>query len=102
MRVQDQKRAMLEPFPEFPAVREFVGKVRADRRCGKAFPLPDGSASECDGASANPCCSRWNFCGPGADHCDCPQCVDFRTSDQKGEFTFDIDRPGGNLQQPPF
>ncbi len=64
---------------------DLVGRVRTDRRCGKEFPLPDGSASECDGNSANHCCSKWGYCGPGADHCDCVGCVDFRSVDPKGK-----------------
>lgn len=59
----------------------FVGRWRTDRRCGSEFPLPgDGAPAECDPASANPCCSKWGFCGPGADHCKCPTCKDYRTS----------------------
>merc|ERR1712064_16110 len=48
------------------------GRVRSDRRCGPEFPLDDGEPSECDGASGNHCCSNWGYCGPGADHCECP------------------------------
>jgi len=59
------------------------GRVRIDRRCGNEFPLPDGQPSECDGASENPCCSKWGYCGPGDAHCACPTCVDYRTEDQK-------------------
>merc|ERR1712117_99717 len=59
------------------------GRVRSDRRCGAEFPLEDGSPSECDGATDNHCCSNWGYCGPGADHCECPTCVDYRTPDQK-------------------
>lgn len=58
-------------------------KVRGDRRCGSEFPLPDGSASECDGNGPNHCCSKWGYCGPGADHCDCPTCKDFRSQSQR-------------------
>ncbi len=61
------------------------GRVRNDRRCGQQFPLDDGTASECDPNSANYCCSKWGYCGPGADHCDCPECTDYRTSEQKGK-----------------
>merc|ERR1712203_1329373 len=58
-------------------------KVRGDRRCGSEFPLPDGSPSECNGNGPNHCCSKWGFCGPGADHCDCPTCKDFRSKSQR-------------------
>lgn len=56
------------------------GKVRSDRRCGKDFPLDDGTPSECDGNSANHCCSKFGYCGPGADHCDCVGCTDYRSA----------------------
>jgi len=59
----------------------FKGRTRADRRCGPDFPLPDGEPSECDPVSENPCCSNWGFCGPGADHCSCPKCRDYRPKD---------------------
>ena len=61
----------------------FDGKVRADRRCGSSFLLPDGSESECDGSSENPCCSKWGYCGPGDEHCSCPTCKDYRTEEDK-------------------
>lgn len=59
------------------------GRVRVDRRCGSEFPLEDGLPSECDGSSFFPCCSKWGYCGPGADHCTCPTCVDYRTGEEK-------------------
>ena len=62
----------------------FGGKVRSDRRCGKEFPLQDGSPSECDSTSENPCCSKWGFCGPDAEHCSCTGCVDYRSQEQRG------------------
>ena len=67
----------------------FGGKVRSDRRCGAGeFALDDGSPSECDGSSENPCCSKWGFCGPDADHCACEGCVDYRSKDQIGSIIF--------------
>ena len=65
-------------------VPEFVGKVRTDRRCGSEFPLPDGKPSECDPKSDNACCSKWGYCGPDADHCECEECVDYRRDDITG------------------
>merc|ERR1712026_635710 len=59
------------------------GRVRSDRRCGPEFPLSDGQPSECDGATENHCCSNWGYCGPGSEHCDCADCVDYRTADQR-------------------
>ena len=60
------------------------GKVRSDRRCGEEFPLEDGTISECDPLGPNYCCSKWGYCGPGADHCDCPECVDYRNENSPG------------------
>jgi len=59
---------------------DFVGRVRKDRRCGSEFPLPGtlDEPSECDPKSENFCCSKWGFCGPDADHCDCPECINYR------------------------
>merc|ERR1712226_1098055 len=58
------------------------GEVRDDRRCGSESPADDGKPGKCDGNSANPCCSKWGYCGPGADHCSCPGCEDFRPKDK--------------------
>ena len=70
---------------DLTVLTNFGGKVRSDRRCGGGeFALDDGSPSECDGTSENPCCSKWGFCGPDADHCACEGCVDFRNQDQIG------------------
>lgn len=69
------------------------GKVRSDRRCGADFPLEDGSASECDGNSANHCCSKFGYCGPGPDHCDCVGCVDFRSAVPIGTFLMQFHIP---------
>ena len=66
------------------------GKVRSDRRCGEEFPLDDGSVSECDPMGTNYCCSKWGYCGPGADHCDCPECVDYRNENSPGMFDIEI------------
>jgi len=57
---------------------DVVDRVRSDRRCGSEFPLDDGAPSECNGASENPCCSKFGYCGPGPAHCSCPGCVDYR------------------------
>ena len=63
------------------------GLVRKDRRCGRDFPRADGSggASLCDPKSDNFCCSKWGYCGGDADHCDCPECVNFRLLVDGGE-----------------
>lgn len=69
-----------------PVALSINGKVRSDRRCGEEFPLDDGSVSECDPMGTNYCCSKWGYCGPGADHCDCPECVDYRNENSPGRF----------------
>ncbi len=28
---------------------------------------------------------RWGYCGPGADHCECDECVDFRPKQEQEE-----------------
>ena len=55
-----------------------------DRRCGLEFPLPEGGPSQCDPNTENHCCSKWGFCGPDAEHCDCEECVDYKRADVKG------------------
>ena len=78
----------------FKVLTSFGGNVRGDRRCGGGeFALQDGSPSQCDPTSENPCCSKWGFCGPDADHCACEGCVDYRTTDQRGSQIFYISQP---------
>merc|ERR1711983_171266 len=75
------------------------GRVRTDRRCGSSFLLDDGTPSECDGSSENPCCSKWGYCGPGDDHCSCETCKDYRSQSDKNkdwEGTWRKDRRCGN------
>ena len=54
-------------------------KWRYDRRCGSKYPLPDGTAAQCDPKGENPCCNdRWKGeCGSTAEHCSCKSCTDF-------------------------
>jgi len=66
------------PAAPAPAFVSTNANVRSDRRCGDDFPLSDGSPTECDPLGPNYCCSKWGYCGPGSDHCDCPECVDYR------------------------
>ncbi|XP_078574498.1 uncharacterized protein LOC144860869 [Branchiostoma floridae x Branchiostoma japonicum] len=55
-------------------------KWREDYRCGKGHPAEDGNPAECDHGGIHPCCSPANWCGNTADHCDCPDCVDYRNT----------------------
>ena len=60
-------------------------KFRKDKRCGSSFKLDNGNISECDPYNdLYYCCSKWGYCGPGADHCDCPECVDYRNENSPG------------------
>ena len=76
-----------QPLPPIPTIATTLstdGKVRSDRRCGSEFPLGDGKPSQCNPNGANYCCSKWGYCGPGAEHCDCPECVDYRNENSPG------------------
>ena len=59
---------------------EGAQKWRLDRKCGRNYPLPDGSPSECDPDSENPCCDEDGRCNNKfrLDKCLCPDCVDYR------------------------
>ena len=52
-------------------------KWRDDGRCGKDFPLPDGTPSQCDPDGWKPCCSRDGRCGTGLFNCSCNECVSY-------------------------
>ena len=53
---------------------------RYDRKCGSGYPLPNGTAAQCDPDGENPCCSnRWiGQCGNTAEHCSCDGCTDYK------------------------
>ena len=52
-------------------------KWRNDGRCGKDFPLPDGTPGQCDPEGWKPCCGRDGRCGAGLFHCLCNDCVSY-------------------------
>ena len=54
-------------------------KWRYDGRCGKTYPLPDGTSAQCDPDGENPCCSdnEYGECGNTTDHCSCEDCTNF-------------------------
>ena len=53
---------------------------RNDGKCGRHYPLPNGTAAECDPDGKNPCCSsRWDGeCGNTTEHCSCYGCTDYK------------------------
>ena len=54
-------------------------KWRHDGGCGRDFPLPDGTAAQCDPDGDKPCCSGgWGGqCGNTAEHCSCRFCTNY-------------------------
>ena len=69
-------------------------KWREDRRCAtnieiyrneSDYLLPDGTLAQCnpdgprDPQQAGPCCSEHGYCGGSPAHCDCTNCIDYRT-----------------------
>ena len=65
-----------------------ASKVRVDGKCGESFPLADGSPAECNVASNDYCCSEWGFCGSTDLHCKCKKCVNYRTLERDGRFSY--------------
>lgn len=54
--------------------------VRADGRCGSnGPPLADGRSAQCDPQGEFYCCSKWGYCGNEDDHCNCADCINYRT-----------------------
>ena len=53
---------------------------RYDGRCGRDYPLPDGTSAECNPDGDKPCCSggRNGECGYSAEHCSCRYCKDYK------------------------
>jgi len=57
-------------------------------RCGKEFPLSDGTPSECDPDSLNghTCCAPSGWCGNTAAHCYCKECKDYSMKTWRNDF----------------
>ncbi|KAJ8039921.1 Lectin-B [Holothuria leucospilota] len=55
-------------------------KFRSDLRCGGDYLAANGEVAQCNPDGEYPCCSPWNWCGITADHCDCADCADYRSS----------------------
>ena len=53
---------------------------RYDGRCGNKYPLPDGTASECDPDGEHPCCNKqdYGWCGNTTEYCHCNGCTDYK------------------------
>ena len=51
---------------------------RNDGKCGRYYPLPDGTAAQCDPDGENPCCAlRKGECGNTTEHCSCRYCTNY-------------------------
>lgn len=52
---------------------------REDLRCGKDYPLLDGSPAQCnpDNEDGFVCCSAVGWCGNTRAHCTCGDCIDY-------------------------
>ena len=71
----------LDYRPIYKVWRESGGKQRwsPNGKCGPKYPLPDGSPTECDPDSENPCCDHWDDnCKGYSRACLCTECVDYR------------------------
>ena len=51
---------------------------RNDGKCGDDYPLPNGTATECDPGGEKPCCNRDGMCEYLFADCFCSGCVDYR------------------------
>ena len=66
---------------EYSIINIFTGltkKWRYDRKCGKTYPLPDGTPAQCDPDGDIPCCSDDGSCSLDKSDCLCTDCVDYR------------------------
>ena len=63
---------------------------RSDGKCGSNNPLPNGEPAECDPSPSSEyfCCSKWGYCGSTEEHCDCPDCINYRNPRPKGKIFY--------------
>jgi len=48
-------------------------------KCGVFSALEDGTVAGCDPKSRFPCCGSGGWCGGTVNHCECKDCLDYRT-----------------------
>ena len=53
-------------------------KWRYDGKCGRHYPLPDGTDGQCDPDGKFPCCDREGRCSGAREDCTCQDCTDYR------------------------
>ena len=53
-------------------------KWRSDDRCGNEYLALNGLPAQCDPQGGLPCCSKFGYCGNTLEHCNCPECLDYR------------------------
>ena len=74
---------------------------RNDGKCGSGYPLPNGTAAQCNPDGENPCCSRDGECGNTEEHCFCNYCVNYNMENHfrksKSNCTF-VRMPSGFLK----
>ena len=52
---------------------------RDDLRCGPSYPV-NGQPGQCNPSWWSACCSPGGWCGYTWYHCQCPSCIDYRSS----------------------
>ncbi|XP_066269746.1 uncharacterized protein [Branchiostoma lanceolatum] len=75
-------------------------KWTEEGRCGPGVSAPGAEVAECNPHSCNPCCSPWGWCGNTEDHCDCSDCVDYRTHSVTGNRWREDGRCGPEFPAP--
>ena len=63
---------------------------RNDSRCGSEFPLPNGTAAECNPDGHKTCCSEIGHCGNSTVHCFCSKCKDYKVRKLESEENYSI------------
>ena len=59
--------------------------TRSDGKCGVSNPLPNGNPAQCDPNGPGYCCSKWGHCGNTPSHCDCPECINYKSTSSIGK-----------------
>ena len=59
--------------------------TRSDGKCGTSNLLPNGNPAQCDPNGPGYCCSKWGHCGNTPSHCDCSECINYKSTSSIGK-----------------
>jgi len=77
---------------------EHENQYRKDLRCGTSYPIMEGKykgrPAQCNPVGQSPCCSTRGWCGATWNHCLCPGCIHYKSTNAKVFLVGDLPENG--------